>query len=121
MHAVCLDEADEALDAAGTAGAETAPKRDVRHAEAPCHRWECDGVGGVEEVDVGYDAVRSSERECLREAFAAAAGDDDLVDLAMVELENLFDDVAFLVADDVGGAVFLGQRDAVRTRFRCGW
>ena len=89
MYAVCLYHADQTLYAARAAGAEAAPEGDVGHTKSPEHCRESYGLGRIQEVDVGDDAVGTYQLQRLSEALCVSAGDNHLVYLAMVEVQDL--------------------------------
>lgn len=113
MYAACLDHTNQPLNSPCTARAEAALKRDIAHAKSPQRSRETDGIRGIQEVHIGDDAVRSDKLERLSKALSVAARKDHLVHLSLVLIQDLINDIAFLIADDIRCAVFSGKSHAV--------
>ena len=97
-----------------TARAEAALDCDVAHSETPEIGRECEAVACIIEVDAGDCTVRLYEAESLIHRAAIAACDDDAVYLTTVESENLLDNIAVLIVNDICCAVFLCKLNTVR-------
>ena len=108
------DEASKLLHPKAATWGETGVDVLVAHADAPIDTWDADGVALTEVVDIADDTTWPEHLDSLGEGVAVATSDDDTVDaLAVGELENLLNDWAVPVVDDIGGAIFPSDVAAV--------
>lgn len=108
------DEAGKLLHPEAAARSETGVDVLVAHADAPLDTWDADGFALTEVVDVTDDTTWPEHLDGLSEGVAVTTSDDNTVDaLAVGELENLVNDWAVPVVDDIGGTILPGDVAAV--------
>ena len=104
------NERGQFFTAETSAGHQAAADLLVAHAAAPFDPRDLDVIAAAEIIDRAYDAAGFDHADGFIESVDRAAGDADAVHaLAVRQVQDLFGQIAVLVAQETGGAV--GRRD----------